>query len=315
MRVSNINTVFYIDSLMLTTDLAGIRLKNPVILASGLLGTNASILKRVASAGAGAVTLKSIGPIPREGNANPTVLCWGEGVINAVGLPSPGYKNMDKEWQELESIDVPVIASFYAGSIDEFVEVCTAIVEKKPAMLDVNIGCPNTKSHGAIFGKDPETASELINKIKDVAGKIPVMPKLPPSDNFIAVAKACVDAGADAIAAFNTWGPGMIIDINTRKPVMGFKTGGISGPAIRPMVIKGIYDLYNAVDVPIVAVGGITYGKDALEAMMAGATAVEIGSATHYRGIDVFKKVTNEMEDWMKKNNVNHVSEVIGNAH
>ena len=300
---------------MLTTDIAGVRLKNPTILAAGLLGTSAAILKRVASSGAGAITTKSIGPVPREGNPNPTVLCWGEGLINAVGLPSPGYKNMGREWEELKSIDVPVIASFYAGSIDEFVEVCEAIVPHKPAMLDVNIGCPNTKSHGAVFGKDPKTAGKLVSKIKEAAGSIPVMPKLPPSDNFIAVAKACEDAGADAIAAFNTWGPGMVIDINVRKPVMGFKTGGISGPAIRPMMVKGIYDLYEAVDVPIVAVGGIMYGIDVLEAMMAGATAVEIGSGIHYRGIDVFAKACSEAESWLKENNLKSIGEVIGGAH
>ena len=300
---------------MLATEIAGLKLKNPAILAAGLLGTSASLLKRVAASGAGAVTMKSIGPVARDGNPNPTVLCWGEGLINAVGLPSPGYKNMDREWQELKGLEVPLIASFYGGSTEEFIEVATAIAAHKPAMLDVNIGCPNTKSHGAIFGKDPKTAGDLVSKIKEAAGKIPVMPKIPPSDKFVDVAIACQDAGADAIAAFNTWGPGMVIDINARRPVIGFKTGGISGPAIRPLMVKGVYDLYEKLDVPIVASGGIMYGRDALEAMMAGATAVEIGSGIHYRGIDVFKKVTGEMESWMKSNSVKSVKEVIGNAH
>ena len=301
---------------MLTTELAGIRLKNPTILAAGLLGTSASILKRVASSGAGAITTKSIGPVPRAGNANPTVLCVGEVMMNAVGLPSPGYQNMEREWAELKGVEVPIIASFYAGSIDEFIEVVEAIVPHKPALLDVNIGCPNTKSHGMIFGKDPETAGELIGRIKDVAGKIPVMPKLTPNaDKMIEVAKACEEAGADAIAGFNTWGPGMVIDINTRKPVFAFKTAGVSGPAVRAMTVAGIYKLYEAVEIPIVAVGGITYGSDALEAIMAGATAVEIGSGIHYRGIDIFNKVTGEMESWMKENNVKSLKELVGSAH
>ncbi|MCK4327377.1 MAG: dihydroorotate dehydrogenase [Candidatus Diapherotrites archaeon] len=301
---------------MLTMEIAGLKLKNPTILAAGFLGTSASILKRVADSGAGAVTIKSIGPEPREGNPNPTVLCWGEGLMNAVGLPTPGYKNMTREWAELKDISVPVIASFYGGSISEFVEVAEAIVENKPAMLDVNIGCPNTKKHGAVFGKDPETAGKLINKIKEVAGSIPVMPKLTPNtDNMLEVAKACVDNGADAIAGFNTWGPGMVIDVNVRKPVMGFKTGGISGPAVRPLMVKGIYDLYEKIDAPIVAVGGIMYGTDVIEAMMAGATAVEIGSGIHYRGIDVFSKACSEMEAWMKENGVKSLEELVGSAH
>ena len=300
---------------MLATNFVGMRLRSPVALAAGILGTNASILKRVADSGAGAVTMKSIGPKPREGNANPTVLAFGDVVMNAVGLPSPGYQNMAREWEELKGIKVPLFSSFYAGSIDEFVEVAEAIVPHKPALLDVNIGCPNTKSHGAIFGKDPEIAGKLIGAIKDVAGKIPVMPKLPPSDSFIEVAKACEDAGADAIAGFNTWGPGMVIDINARKPVFAFKTAGVSGPAVKPLMMRGIYELYEHVNVPLVAVGGITYGTDALEAIMAGATMVEIGSGAYYRGIGVFGKVASEMESWMQENNVKSLKELIGSAH
>lgn len=311
----NINHLEHKLSLMLTSDLAGIRLKNPLILAPGILGTNASILKRVAEAGAGAVTMKSIGPVRREGNANPSIIASSEWMMNAVGLSSPGYKNMTREWEELKGFPVPVIASFYGGSIAEFVEVAEGVAAHKPAMLDVNIGCPNTKNHGAVFGKDPEIAGEVIREIKKVSGKIPVMPKLPPSDNFVAVAKACEEAGADAIAAFNTWGPGMVIDINTRKPILAFKTGGVSGPAVKPLMIKGIYDLYEAVNVPIVAIGGITYGRDVIEAMMAGATAVEIGTGVYYRGIEVFKKTASEMDAWLEEQGIKSVKEVIGAAH
>ncbi len=300
---------------MLATDFLGIHLKNPLVLAAGLLGTNASILKRVAASGAGAVTMKSIGPKPRAGNPNPTIISFGDVVMNAVGLPSPGYMNLDREWEGLKGIKVPLFASFYAGSVGEFAEVAEAIVPHKPALLDVNIGCPNTKSHGAIFGKDPKVAAKVVTAVKEVSGKIPVMPKLPPSDNALEVAKACVDAGADAIAGFNTWGPGMVIDINTRKKVLGFGTGGVSGPAIRPLMVKKIYDLYEAVDVPVVAVGGITTGRDAIEAIMAGASMVEIGSGTIYRGMDVFAKVAAEMESWMRENDVKSIKELVGSAH
>ena len=300
---------------MLATDFLGIHLKNPLVLSAGFLGTNASILKRVAASGAGAITMKSIGPKPRAGNPNPTIISFGDVVMNAVGLPSPGYMNLDREWDGLKGIDVPLFSSFYAGSIGEFAEVAEAIVPHKPALLDVNIGCPNTKAHGAIFGKDPKIAAKVITAVKEVSGKIPVMPKLPPGDSALEVAKACVDAGADAIAGFNTWGPGMVIDINTRKKVMGFGTGGVSGPAIRPLMVKKIYDIYEAVDVPVVAIGGITTGRDAIEAIMAGASIVEIGSGTIYRGMDVFAKVAKEMETWMSENGVKSIKELIGSAH
>ena len=301
---------------MLTTRLGQLSLENPTILAAGFLGTNAGILKRVAKAGAGAVTTKSIGPVPRDGNPNPTVLCYGPGLMNAVGLPSVGHMNMAKEWEALKGIGVPVVASIYGGTVREYAEVAESVAGQKPAMIDINIGCPNTKAHGALFGTNPDAAHKVVSAVKDAAGKVPIMPKLTPNTHLLReVAKACEDAGADAIAAINTVGPGMIIDINTAKPIFSFKTAGLSGPAIRPLAVRCVYDIYGAVKVPVVGVGGITYGKDAIEMVMAGATAVEIGSAIYYRGIDVFGKVCTEMEAWMKEGGHKSLKGLVGAAH
>ncbi|MCD4740536.1 dihydroorotate dehydrogenase [archaeon] len=300
---------------MLKTKLAGIKLKNPTVLCSGILGTSAAILKRVERNGAGALTLKSIGPQPREGHNNPTVIAYESGLLNAVGLSTPGYKNMEEEWKELQDIKIPVIASIYGGSIEEFVEIAEFVAEKKPSMIELNISCPNTKKHGQLFGFEPDVAGEVVSKVKAVS-KVPIMPKLTPNTPKLKeVAKACEDAGADAIAAINTVGPGMIIDIETAKPILHFKTGGLSGPAIRPIAVRCVYDIYETVNIPILGMGGITNGKDAMEVLMAGANAVGIGSATYYRGIEAFSLVSQELETLMKEQGYTNIKEITGTAH
>ncbi|MCD6523334.1 MAG: dihydroorotate dehydrogenase [Candidatus Diapherotrites archaeon] len=301
---------------MLSTSFAGIELENPTVLAAGILGTSAAILKRVADSGAGAVTIKSIGPKKREGHSNPTVLFFDSYLMNAVGLPTPGYRNMEREWEELKEINVPVIASIYASSIEEFVEVAQYVASRKPDAIELNISCPNTKAHGMLFGKDPSIAHDVVSQVKEVTNNIPIFAKLTPNtDRVIEVARACEEAGADAIVAFNTWGPGMYIDINTRRPVLHYRTGGVSGPAVKPLVVKGIYELYEHVSLPILGVGGITNGNDAIEMIMAGASAIGIGSAVYYRGIDVFKRICDEMQGWMLTHDYKSIKELVGVAH
>jgi dihydroorotate dehydrogenase (NAD+) catalytic subunit len=301
---------------MLETDFCGLKMKNPTVLASGIMGCNAALLKRVARSGAGAVTMKSIGPKEKEGHKNPTVLEWEHGLINAVGLPSAGYKNAEKEFKELEKCKSPVIASIYGSSVEEFTEVAEGIIGFEPAMIEINISCPNTKREGQIFGTSPEVAAEVVKAVAEVCGKIPIMPKLTPqANNIAAVASACEQAGANAICAINTLGPGMVIDADARKPVLANKFGGVSGPAIKPIALRCVYQIYEAVSVPILGLGGISNGRDAIEMAMAGATAVGVGSATFYRGIDAFKLITDEMKTWMKKQGVKSFKEIVGAAH
>ncbi|MBI5229042.1 dihydroorotate dehydrogenase [Candidatus Micrarchaeota archaeon] len=301
---------------MLETNFCGLRMRNPTVLASGILGVNAALLKRVALSGAGAVTMKSIGPREKEGHKNPTVLEWEHGLINAVGLPSPGYNNLAQEFEELKAIDCPVIASIYGASVEEFAEVAEAVAPYSPSLIELNISCPNTKKEGQVFGLTRESAEEVVAAVKKVNGNIPVMPKLTPqAPNIAEVAKACAEAGADAICAINTVGPGMLIDVEARKPILANKFGGVSGPAIKPIALRCVYQIYEKVDVPVLGMGGITTGLDAIEMIMAGATAVGMGSAVYYRRINVFAQVCKEMEQWMKAHEVNNIRELIGAAH
>jgi len=300
----------------ISVSFCGARMKNPTVLASGFLGVNVEMLKRVAEEGAGAVTFKSIGPRVKSGHRNPTVLAYEWGVINAVGLPSSGYKDMEEELSKMKEVGAPVFVSIYGASIEEFCEVAEAVAKHKPAVIELNVSCPNTKAEGMIFGCSEKLASEVVAAVKDVSGKVPVMPKLTPQTlNIASVAKACEEAGADAIAAINTVGPGMLINIEARKPVLDYKRGGISGPAIRPIAVRCVYDIYEAVDLPILGIGGVTEGRDVIEMMQAGATAVGIGSGIYYRGIDIFSNVCDEMKVWMKENGCRNVKELVGVAH
>jgi len=299
----------------LETSIAGLKLRNPTVLASGILGTSAELLKRVIEEGAGAATMKSIGPEERMGHPNPSVIAWEHGLLNAVGLPSPGFANMEEEWKELEDRDFPLIASIYGATAEEFALVAGNVAPQKPDAIEVNISCPNTREHGQIFGVSEKASAEAVKAVKKEIGKIPLIAKLTPQAfNIGAIAKSCEEAGADAICAINTVG-GMCIDIEARKPVLFNRFGGLSGPAVKPVGIKCVYQIFESVKIPILGMGGITTGRDAIEYVQAGATAVGIGSGVYYRGMGVFRKVCEEMEKWMKENGVESLEEIRGCGH
>jgi dihydroorotate dehydrogenase (NAD+) catalytic subunit len=298
----------------MTIQFLGKTLKNSMVLASGVLGNSRDILERVHEQGCGLVTMKSIGPEPRDGHKNPTVIDLGHGMINAVGLPSPGYLNMENEWNDLEQRDFPLIASIYGGSVREYQMVAEFVSSKKPDFIEINISCPNSEKHGMIFGVNPKSSYDVVSAVKSVI-QVPLIVKLTPQALDIGeIARACEDAGADAICAINTAGPGMVIDIESKMPVLAFKKGGLSGPMIKPVAIRCVFDIYKAVKIPIIGLGGITTGKDAIEIIMAGASLVGIGSAVRYRGMDVFEKVTKEMQSWLDEHNLG-LEEIIGAAH
>ena len=289
-------------------------LHTPLVLASGVLGNNKAILERVWENGCGLPTMKSIGPAPRQGHKNPTVIDIGNGMINAVGLPSPGYLNMEKEWQELSGRAFPVNASIYGGSVDEFVQVAEFVSAQGPDFIELNISCPNSDQHGMIFGVNAQSSHDVVAAVKKVID-VPLIAKLTPAATDIGgIAKACEDAGADAICAINTAGPGMVIDIEARTPVLAFKTGGLSGPMIKPIAVRCVYDIFRSVSIPIIGLGGISTGKDAIEIIMAGATLAGIGTAVRYRGITVFNKVNKEINDWLAAHDTT-LEEIRGAAH
>ena len=293
----------------------GKELISPTVLASGILGNNFDILQRVHESGCGLVTMKSIGPDPRDGHNNPTVIDLGHGMINAVGLPSPGYLHMEKEWAALDDRNFPIIASIYGASVDEFQRVADYVSDKKPDFIELNISCPNSKKHGMLFGTSATASFDVVNAVKKMINTTPLIAKLTPQALDIGeIAKACEDAGADAICAINTLGPGMLIDIESRTPILDFKKGGLSGPMIRPVAVRCVYDIFKATRLPIIGLGGITTGADAIEMIMAGATLVGIGSAVTYRGIEVFKQVTDEIDQWLDDHGCT-LEEIRGAAH
>lgn len=301
----------------LSVNLAGISLQNPTILASGIMGVSAASLKFVEENGAGAVTLKSIGPTERSGHNNPTVFSWGEGIQNAVGLSNPGIDgSVEKITQSAEQLSIPVFGSMFADTIENFKRVGEKMAETGVSGIEVNLSCPNTEDDfGRMFALDPKMTSDLIKAVKSVVGAIPVFAKLSADTSEIAeMGKAAEAAGADAITAINTIS-GMVIDIRQKRPILKNKVGGISGPAIRPMGVRAVWNLYNAVKLPIIGTGGINTGEDAIEYIMAGATAVGIGSGVYYRGIDVFKKVCDEMSVFMDSEGYKSIEEMRGIAH
>ena len=299
----------------LSVNLCGIRLKNPTVLASGILGTDKGILRRVARCGAGAVTIKSVSREPREGHANPTVVTFEAGMMNAVGYSNPGLDEALKEFADLSDVPAPVIASVIGRDASKFTYVAERMSRLPFAAIELPLSCPHTPGYGTLAGQGtPEATYEITAAVRKATDK-PIFVKISPNMPAIGeVAQAAEKAGADAITAVNSLGPGMLIDIEAREPVLDFKMGGVTGPALRPIATRCVYDVFRAVKIPIVGTGGVSTGRHAIEMMMAGATAVGVGSAVYYEGMDVFGRIAAEMDAWMSENGVDSVEELIGAA-
>jgi dihydroorotate dehydrogenase (NAD+) catalytic subunit len=311
----------------LNVNLCGVDLPNPLILASGILGTEAELMARVARCGAGAVTAKSCSLAPRAGHHNPTVLAWEHGLINAIGLTNPGVKAEVEELKRTKVLLRPLgtprsprpglIASVFADTVDNFARAAARIADAEPDLLEVNISCPNVHDEfGTPFAADPGAAAEVTAAVKEsVAGRVPVLVKLSPIVADIAViARAVEAAGADGITAINTL-TGMVIDVHARRPILANRTGGLSGPAIRPLAVRCVYEIYRAVSLPIVGTGGVSNGRDAVEMIMAGATAVGLGSAVYGQGPEVFGRIRDEMAVLMVELGYETMGEMQGAAH
>jgi dihydroorotate dehydrogenase (NAD+) catalytic subunit len=304
----------------LSVSLCGVRLPNPLVLASGILGTGAELLERVARCGAGAVTSKSCGPVPRAGHPNPTVLDWGHGLINAVGLSNPGADEevpiLRDAKARLAPLGVPLIASIFAETVHGFAEVARIVAEAEPDFIEVNISCPNVEAEfGRPFAADPRAAAAVTAAVRR-AVSLPIIVKLSPNvADIAAVARAVEAEGADAIAAINTLGPGMVIDLDSGRPILANRVGGVSGPAIRPIAVRCVYDVSRAVRVPVIGMGGVTCGRDAVEMIMAGATAVGVGTAVYYRGPEVFGAIRDELAAFMETHKYANIRQMRGLAH
>lgn len=298
----------------LAIEIAGLKLANPTMLASGILGLSGLTLKRVADAGAGAVVTKSVGLEPREGYPNPTVVQTECGLLNAVGLPNQGVQYFSDEIREAKELGVPIIVSVYGFSSEEFAEAARVAVEAGADAIELNVSCPHVEKTGAEIGQSPRLVAEIVKKVKGRVDK-PVFTKLTPNVADIAkVAKAAAEAGADAITAINTV-RAMIIDVETTRPILANKIGGLSGTAIKPIAVRCVYEVYREVDVPVIGCGGISTWQDAAEFMLAGASAVQIGTAIAFNGLDVFKSVTKGVDAYLKKRGFRSVKEIVGLSH
>ena len=254
--------------------LTGLKLKNPTILAAGVLGTTGASLCRVArEGGAGAVVTKSIGPAPKTGHSNPSMVKLDCGFLNAMGLPNPSYPGFLQELDiAKKDSDVPVIASIFGGTPSEFAEVAEGLLPGKPDAFELNVSCPHAEGYGAAVGSNPCLVEAVTAAVKDVS-KVPVWVKLTPNvSDITCIGTAAESGGADAVVAINTV-KGMAIDIESGYPVLGNRSGGLSGKAVKPVAVKCVYDLYTALEIPVIGVGGVSSWQDAVEMMMAGASS------------------------------------------
>ncbi|MDO8727764.1 MAG: dihydroorotate dehydrogenase [Candidatus Methanoperedens sp.] len=294
---------------MLSLSLTGLKLKNPLILAAGIMGTTGGSLKRATEGGAGGVVTKSIGVEPKSGHSNPSMVEVDCGYMNAMGLPNPSYKNFQKEIDLARECGVPVIASIFGANADEFSEIAGTL---HADAFELNVSCPHACGYGAQVGSDPALVEEITKSVKS-ATTAPVWVKLTPNVTDIkSIGLAAQRGGADAVVAINTV-RAMAIDIESGYPILGNKFGGLSGKAIKPIAIKCVYDLYEALQIPVIGVGGISDWKDAVEFMMAGARAVQIGSAVG-NNINIFNDISSCMEAFLE-DKVWTLDDLYGMAH
>jgi len=303
-----------------SVDLCGVRLRNPLVLASGIWGCCAETLVRAARAGAGAVTAKSCSLEPREGHPNPTVLDWGAGLINAVGLANPGAAEeraiLRAARRDLEPLGVPLIASVFGHSPEEFCQAVDLVAQAEPDFIELNISCPNVESEfGHPFALDPQAAAVVTTAVRSVYSGGLLVKLSPNAPDIVDVAQAVEDAGADGLTAVNTLGPGMIIDVRARRPVLANLVGGISGAALRPVAVRCVYEITAAVDIPVIGMGGVLSGEDAMQMIMAGATAVGIGSVVHVHGEEIFSRILAELTELMRQEGYANLDQFRGCAH
>lgn len=281
---------------MLPLTLTGFDLKNPLMLAAGIMGTTGDSLKRIAQAGAGAVVTKSIGTEPRSGHSNPSMVEVDCGYLNAMGLPNTSYKNFQDEIDRAREGGVPVIASIFGGCSPDFSEIAKSL---DADAFELNVSCPHAHGYGAEIGTDSTLVEDITHAVK-TAVNVPVWVKLTPNVTDIkGIGLAAQHGGADAVVAINTV-RGMAIDIESGYPILGNKFGGLSGRAIKPVAVKCVYDLYEVLDIPVIGVGGVSDWKDVVEFIMAGAKAVQIGSAIG-NNINIFNDISSCMEAFLEE--------------
>ena len=300
----------------LSVTLCGIEIDNPVIPASGTFGYGYEFAEHYDINCLGTFSFKGTTREPRFGNPTPRIAESAAGMVNAVGLQNPGVdKVISEELPQLKKVfHKPVMANVSGFSVEDYAYTCERL-DKEPQVgwLEVNISCPNVHGGGMSFGTDPAAAAEVVRAVKAVTTK-PVIMKLTPNvTDITAIARACEDAGADGLSLINTL-QAMRIDLKTRKPILANVTGGLSGPAVFPVALRMVYQVYEAVSIPIVGVGGVSSAEDVLEMMLAGATAVEVGAANLVDPC-ASRDIVEALPGVMEKYGIENLKDIIGGAH
>ena len=299
----------------LSVSLCGVELDNPVIAASGTFGYGYEFAEFYDINCLGTFSFKGTTREARFGNSTPRVAECAAGMLNAIGLQNPGVERVVAE--ELPRLKrcfhKPVMANVSGFSIEDYVHTCSILdKEEQVGWLEINISCPNVEGGGMAFGTDPKAAAEVVAAVKEVAAK-PVIAKLSPNvTDIVSIAKACEDAGADGISLINTI-PGMRIDLKTKRPVLASKMGGYSGPGVFPIAVRMVYQVASAVCIPVVGMGGVSRAEDVIEMMLAGATAVQVGTANL---VDPYacRDIISELPAVMEKYGIGRLEDIIGGA-
>ena len=293
----------------LSVDIAGVTMKNPVTTGSGTFGSGEEFSEFVDLSKLGAVTTKGVANVPWPGNSVPRVAEVYGGMLNAIGLQNPGIDVfVERDIPYLKKAGATIIVNVCGKSEKDYLEVVERLADQPVDLLEINVSCPNVKEGGIAFGQDPKALYDITKAAK---AKQPIIMKLSPNVTDITeMAKAAVDAGSDALSLINTL-TGMKIDIERRDFVLANKTGGMSGPAIKPVAVRMVYQVANAVDVPIIGMGGISTAEDALEFIMAGATAVSVGTANFINPATTLE-VVDGIKTYMERHQINDINELIG---
>ena len=292
-------------------NIAGVELKNPITVASGTFGSGMEYDEFVDLNLLGAVTTKGVANVPWPGNPTPRIAETYGGMMNAIGLQNPGIDTfVNRDLPFLHTKDTKIIVNVCGKSVEDYLDVVERLGDEKVDLLEINVSCPNVKEGGIAFGQDPKALYDITSAIKKIA-KQPVIMKLSPNVTDITeMARAAEAAGSDALSLINTL-TGMKIDVDRRKFAVANKTAGVSGPAIKPIAVRMVYQVANAVKLPIIGMGGVMNAYDALEFIMAGASCVAIGTANFnnpYATVEAIKGI----EDYMQKNNIEDINELIG---
>lgn len=284
------------------------------MLASGVMGYSAESFQRIAKSGAGAIVTKSVGTQPRGGYPNPTVVQAESGIINAMGLPNPGIDVFKEEINFSKTIlRIPLIVSVFGYSAEDYAIVAKKAAEAGADGIELNVSCPHVKQTGAEIGQSPKLLAEVVRQVKAAMNK-PLIVKLSPNVTDITVlAQAAIEAGADALTATNTL-RAIAINAETQIPILANTKGGLSGACMKPVALRCVYDIADQYEIPIIGCGGVSNWRDAVEFFLAGASAVQIGTAVA-GDIEVFRSVTKGVENYLRKKNARSVKDIVGLAH